>query len=63
MPRKLFIKTFGCQVNEYDSSKMADVLRTARGYELTDRAEDADVILLNVCSVREKVFLQLHVLH
>ena len=63
MPRKLFIKTFGCQMNEYDSAKMAEVLRVSCGYELTDRAEDADVILLNTCSVREKaeekVFSQL----
>ena len=63
MVTKLYIKTFGCQMNEYDSGKMADVLRTARGYELTGRAEDADVILLNTCSVREKaqekVFSQL----
>ena len=63
MASKLYIKTYGCQMNEYDSVKMADVLRAARGYELADRAEDADVILLNTCSVREKaqekVFSQL----
>ena len=63
MPGKVYIKTFGCQMNEYDSGKMAEVLRAARGYELTDRAEDADVVLLNTCSVREKaqekVFSQL----
>ena len=57
MGGRLYIKTFGCQMNEYDSGKMADVLRVACGYELTDRAEDADVILLNTCSVRGKVFL------
>ncbi|MDE2272604.1 MAG: tRNA (N6-isopentenyl adenosine(37)-C2)-methylthiotransferase MiaB, partial [Gammaproteobacteria bacterium] len=63
MTSRLYIKTFGCQMNEYDSGKMAEVLRAARGYELTDRAEDADVVLLNTCSVREKaqekVFSQL----
>ena len=52
--KKLFIKTFGCQMNEYDSEKMADVLNAFEGYEKTDRAEDADMILLNTCSVREK---------
>ncbi|MDE1888574.1 MAG: tRNA (N6-isopentenyl adenosine(37)-C2)-methylthiotransferase MiaB, partial [Gammaproteobacteria bacterium] len=63
MTSRLYIKTFGCQMNEYDSGKMAEVLRAARDYELTDRAEDADVVLLNTCSVREKaqekVFSQL----
>ena len=53
-PKKLFIKTFGCQMNEYDSAKMADVLHAFEGYEKTDKAEDADVVLLNTCSVREK---------
>jgi tRNA-2-methylthio-N6-dimethylallyladenosine synthase len=53
-PKKLFIKTFGCQMNEYDSDKMADVLNAFEGYEKTARPEDADVILLNTCSVREK---------
>ncbi len=53
-PKKLFIKTFGCQMNEYDSDKMADVLHAFEGYEKTARPEDADVILLNTCSVREK---------
>jgi tRNA-2-methylthio-N6-dimethylallyladenosine synthase len=52
--RKVFIRTFGCQMNEYDSDKMADVLAAAQGYEKTDRAEDADLILFNTCSVREK---------
>jgi tRNA-2-methylthio-N6-dimethylallyladenosine synthase len=63
MPGKLYIKTFGCQMNEYDSSKMVDVLRDSHGLELTDRAEEADVLLLNTCSIREKaqekVFSQL----
>ncbi len=52
--KKVFIRTFGCQMNEYDSDKMADVLRAAEGYEPTDNAEDADLILFNTCSVREK---------
>ena len=54
MPKKVYIKTFGCQMNEYDSDKMADVLHAADGMESTDNPEDADVILLNTCSVREK---------
>ncbi len=52
--RKLYIRTFGCQMNEYDSDKMADVLRESEGLELTDTPENADVILFNTCSVREK---------
>jgi tRNA-2-methylthio-N6-dimethylallyladenosine synthase len=52
--KKLYIRTFGCQMNEYDSDKMADVLAAADGLALTDRPEDADVILFNTCSVREK---------
>jgi tRNA-2-methylthio-N6-dimethylallyladenosine synthase len=54
MSRKIYIKTFGCQMNEYDSDKMADVLGEAEGLVQTDRPEDADVILFNTCSVREK---------
>lgn len=54
MARKLFIKTHGCQMNEYDSSRMADLLEASRGLELTDTEADADVLLLNTCSVREK---------
>jgi tRNA-2-methylthio-N6-dimethylallyladenosine synthase len=54
MASKLFIRTFGCQMNEYDSDKMADVLGTAFGTVKTDKAEDADIILFNTCSVREK---------
>jgi len=54
MSKKVFIKTFGCQMNEYDSDKMADVLNVAEGLVKTDTPEDADVILLNTCSVREK---------
>ena len=52
--RKVFIRTFGCQMNEYDSDKMAGVLRAAEGYEPTDDVEQADLILFNTCSVREK---------
>jgi tRNA-2-methylthio-N6-dimethylallyladenosine synthase len=52
--QKLYIRTFGCQMNEYDSDKMADVLAASDGLALTDRPEDADVILFNTCSVREK---------
>ena len=51
---KLYIKTMGCQMNEYDSDKMADVLRDSHGYELTDRPDDADLLLVNTCSIREK---------
>ncbi|MFO1404084.1 MAG: tRNA (N6-isopentenyl adenosine(37)-C2)-methylthiotransferase MiaB [Azonexus sp.] len=54
MPKKLFIRTFGCQMNEYDSDKMADVLAAAEGVVKTDRPDDADIILFNTCSVREK---------
>jgi tRNA-2-methylthio-N6-dimethylallyladenosine synthase len=54
MQKKLFIKTFGCQMNEYDSDKMADVLNASDGFVKTDTPEDADVVLLNTCSVREK---------
>jgi len=63
MHHKLHIKTFGCQMNEYDSSRMADLLRASHGCEVADDAGDADVLLLNTCSVREKaqekVFSQL----
>lgn len=65
MTRKLYIKTHGCQMNEYDSAKMADVLRAAHGLERTDDPDQADVLLLNTCSIREKaqdkVFSQLGV--
>src|SRR5690554_2751146 len=60
---KLFIQTHGCQMNEYDSARMADVLAAAEGLELTDNADEADVVLVNTCSIREKaqekVFSQL----
>jgi tRNA-2-methylthio-N6-dimethylallyladenosine synthase len=62
MPR-VYLKTFGCQMNEYDSARMADVLRACGGYEATEHPEEADLLLLNTCSVREKaqekVFSQL----
>ncbi|MFV9615032.1 MAG: tRNA (N6-isopentenyl adenosine(37)-C2)-methylthiotransferase MiaB [Gammaproteobacteria bacterium] len=61
--RKLFIKTYGCQMNEYDSSRISDVLADSHNLELTSNPEDADVLLLNTCSIREKaqekVFSQL----
>ncbi len=63
MPGKLYIKTHGCQMNEYDSDRMAEVLAASHGLELTDDAGEADVILVNTCSIREKaqekVFSQL----
>lgn len=54
MSKKLFIKTHGCQMNEYDSARMADLLGDSHQLELTDNPEDADVLLLNTCSIREK---------
>ncbi len=54
MSKKVFIKTFGCQMNEYDSDKMADVMKAAEGYEPTQDVEEADLILFNTCSVRER---------
>ncbi|MBD1389753.1 tRNA (N6-isopentenyl adenosine(37)-C2)-methylthiotransferase MiaB [Neiella sp. HB171785] len=54
MSKKLHIKTWGCQMNEYDSSKMADLLNSNSGYEYTEEPEEADVLLLNTCSIREK---------
>ncbi|WP_050537820.1 tRNA (N6-isopentenyl adenosine(37)-C2)-methylthiotransferase MiaB [Yersinia mollaretii] len=54
MTKKLHIKTWGCQMNEYDSSKMADLLASTHGYQLTETPEDADLLLLNTCSIREK---------
>ncbi len=63
MSRKLYIQTYGCQMNEYDSARIADVLRASQGIELVERPEDADVLLMNTCSIREKaqekVFSQL----
>ncbi|WP_025821530.1 tRNA (N6-isopentenyl adenosine(37)-C2)-methylthiotransferase MiaB [Shewanella marina] len=54
MSKKLHIKTWGCQMNEYDSSKIADLLNEYQGYTLTDDAAEADIVLLNTCSIREK---------
>jgi tRNA-2-methylthio-N6-dimethylallyladenosine synthase len=54
MAKKLFIKTHGCQMNEYDSSRMADLLGESHALELTDNPDDADILLLNTCSIREK---------
>ena len=54
MTRKLYIRTFGCQMNEYDSARTADLLAASHGLERTDKAEEADVLLVNTCSVREK---------
>jgi tRNA-2-methylthio-N6-dimethylallyladenosine synthase len=54
MSRKVFIKTFGCQMNEYDSDKLADVLHTTQGYETTHNLDEADLVVFNTCSVREK---------
>ncbi|WP_462321562.1 tRNA (N6-isopentenyl adenosine(37)-C2)-methylthiotransferase MiaB [Halochromatium sp.] len=63
MAKKLYIQTYGCQMNEYDSSRMADLLHESHGFERTNRPEEADVLLLNTCSIREKaqekVFSQL----
>ena len=52
--KKVFIKTYGCQMNEYDSDKMSDVLGAAQGYLPTSNVEEADLIVFNTCSVREK---------
>jgi len=54
MTHKLYIKTFGCQMNEYDSDKMAEVLAASHGAQLVDTANEADILLLNTCSIREK---------
>mgnify|MGYP000494005692 CR=1 FL=1 len=54
MTKKVYIKTYGCQMNEYDSDKMADVLNNFQGYEKTNNPDDAEVILFNTCSIREK---------
>ena len=52
--KKLYLRTFGCQMNEYDSDRIADVMREAEGLELTPDPAQADVIVFNTCSVREK---------
>ncbi|MGP1930856.1 MAG: tRNA (N6-isopentenyl adenosine(37)-C2)-methylthiotransferase MiaB, partial [Arsenophonus sp. ET-DL12-MAG3] len=54
MNKKLYVKTWGCQMNQYDSSKMIALLNNTHGYKLTTIAEEADILLLNTCSIREK---------
>lgn len=54
MTKKLYVKTHGCQMNEYDSARMADLLKASEGVELTDNPDEADILLLNTCSIREK---------
>ena len=51
--KKLFVETHGCQMNEYDSARMVDLLGASHGLEQTDSADEADVLLLNTCSIRE----------
>ncbi|HIJ49253.1 MAG TPA: tRNA (N6-isopentenyl adenosine(37)-C2)-methylthiotransferase MiaB, partial [Gammaproteobacteria bacterium] len=63
MSKKVLIKTFGCQMNDYDSARMVELLEKSHGYRRTENPEEADLLLLNTCSVREKaqekVFSQL----
>ena len=54
MVKKIFIKTFGCQMNEYDSNRMKDLLVESHGFSVVNNPEEADLILLNTCSIREK---------
>ena len=54
MTKKLYIKTYGCQMNEYDSGKIIDVLQSKEKIELIDKPADADIVILNTCSIREK---------
>jgi tRNA-2-methylthio-N6-dimethylallyladenosine synthase len=54
MTKKLFIKTHGCQMNEYDSAKMFDLLEEKENFELAENEEEADLLILNTCSIREK---------
>ena len=54
MKKKLFIKTHGCQMNEYDSAKMMDLLQEKEDFELAESEEEADLLILNTCSIREK---------
>ena len=54
MAKKLFIKTHGCQMNEYDSDKIADLMQTEEDFVLVDNEKDADLLVLNTCSIREK---------
>ena len=59
-PRKFFIQTHGCQMNEYDSNKLCDILKSTSNYEETKVAEEADLLLLNTCSIREKAEETVH---
>ena len=52
--KKIYLKTFGCQMNEYDSGKIADIAKAAAGYEVTDDINEADLVVFNTCSIREK---------
>ena len=54
MTKKLFIKTHGCQMNEYDSAKMFDILKEKENFELAKNEDEADLLILNTCSIREK---------
>ena len=54
MTKKLFVKTHGCQMNEYDSAKMIDLLKAEEDFELVDSEDQADLLILNTCSIREK---------
>ena len=54
MAKKLYIKTHGCQMNEYDSAKMLDLLQAEENFEIAKNEEDADLLILNTCSIREK---------
>ena len=54
MSKKLFVKTHGCQMNEYDSAKMIDLLKAEEDFELVDSEDQADLLILNTCSIREK---------
>ena len=54
MKKKLFVKTHGCQMNEYDSAKMIDLLQDKEGFELAESEDQADLLILNTCSIREK---------
>ena len=60
MTKKLFIKTHGCQMNEYDSAKMFDLLEEKENFELAKSEEDADLLILNTCSIREKAQESFH---
>ena len=54
MTKKIFIKTFGCQMNEYDSDQISNLMGKVDNYQPTDQVEDADLVVLNTCSIREK---------